>query len=111
MEKPSLFGLYIKERLNKNIIEDDNGFCTYIFLQDGVYLEDIYVHPDHRQSGKASELADRIAEIAKEKGLKKMYGSVVPNAKFSTESLKVLLAYGFRLKSSEQNVIYFEKDL
>lgn len=107
----SLFGEYIKERLNKDIIEDSRGFATYFFINDGVYIEDIYVRPEHRQSGVASQFADEIAKIAKEKGYSKMYGSVAPSARHSTSSLKVLLAYGFELSSATNNAIFLVKEI
>lgn len=107
----SLYAQYIAERENKNIVEDDKGFATYIFVNDGVYIQDIYVHPDYRHERRASIYADQIAAIAKEKGLNKMYGSVMPSSNGSTSSLKVLLAYGFRLQSSESNAIFMVKEL
>jgi len=107
----SLYGQYIKERLNKDIIETENGFATYYFLNDSCYIENIYVTEDARKSKEATRLADQIAEIAKEKGFKKLCGSVVPSAKGSTESLKVLLAYGFKLDSSVNNFILMVKEL
>ena len=107
----SLYAEYIQERLGKHIIESDKGFATYTFLQDGVYIEDIFVHKDHRQTKEASRMADQIAEIAKEKGFKKMYGSVKPTANHSTSSLKVLLAYGFRLIESGPDAILLVKEI
>lgn len=105
----SLYGDYIKERLNKEIVEDERGFATYYYLADGVYIEDLFVAPDHRHENIASDYADRIAKLAKDKGYSKMYGSVVPSAKHSTSSLKVLLAYGFQLESSAINMIVMSK--
>src|SRR5438105_356331 len=96
----TLYGNYIKERLNHHIIETDKAFATYSFESEGVYVHDIYTHSDYRHEHLATKLADQIAEIAKQKGIHKMFGSVVPSANHSTESLKVLLAYGFRLRSS-----------
>ena len=107
----SLYAAYVKERENKDIIESDKGFATYIFMEDGVYIEDIYVHPEYRKTDIASAMADEIAHIARGKGLKKLYGSVVPTARNSTASLKVLLAYGFTLQNSSNNFIWFSKDI
>ena len=107
----SLFGDYIKERLDKSIVENEHGFCTYFFVNDGVYIEDLYVSPEHRKSHVAAKLADQVAEIAKEKGFKRMYGSVQPSAKGSTASLKVLLAYGMSLESSGPNAILMSKGI
>lgn len=107
----SLFGEYIQERENKGIIESETGFATYKFLNDGVYIEDIYVKPEARKSGEATRLADMICDIAKEKGMTKVFGSVSPSAIGSTASLKVLLAYGFRLDSCTNNFIWLVKEL
>ena len=107
----SLYAQYIKERLNKNIIETEDAFVVYSYENDHVYIEDIYVIPEHRKSGIASILANMIADEAKEKGIKKMLGSVVPSANGSTSSVKVLLAYGMKVKSSINDFIVFEKEL
>lgn len=107
----SLFGDYIKEREDKEIIEDSFGFATYSFLADGIYIIDIYVAPDYRKSNVASKYADKIADIAKSKGLNKLYGSVCPAAKGSDASLKVLQAYGFKLDSLSNGLIVMKKDI
>lgn len=107
----SLYGKYIKERAGKEIIEDDRGFATYYYLNDGVYIENIYVLEDYRKTGVASNYANQIASIAKEKGCVKMFGSVSPKANGSTDSLKVLLAYGFKLDSSVDNFIALVKEI
>lgn len=107
----SMFYNYTKERAVKDIVENDMGFATFVFNGAECYIEDIYVVPEHRCKGAASKLADIIASVAKDRGCKYLTGSVVPSAKGSTESLKVLLAYGFKLLKSEPNIIYFVKEL
>lgn len=107
----SHFGNYIKERLDKHIIEDENGFATYLYENDYVYIEDIYVVKEKRKENIASAYADKIAQIAKSKGYDKMLGSVCPTAKGATTSLKVLLGYGFKVLSAEHDIIYFIKEI
>ena len=107
----SLYGMYIKELGNRDILETEKGFATYSFFEDSVYIEDIFVHPDYRNTNEASDMADEIGKIAKEKGYKKMIGSVVPGHKGSTTSIKVLLAYGFKLDGVNNNFILLKKDL
>lgn len=113
----SLFGDYVKERNGREIVEDDDGFATFIINPDGTcYLEDLYVVPDKRGpqpdgKGVASRYADKICEIAKLRGCKKLLGSVVPSLPGSTENVKTLFKYGFKIKSSMNDFILFEKEL
>lgn len=107
----SLYAKYVIEREGKEIIESEVGFATYYFLDDNCYIQNIFVEKDYRKIGEASRLAQEIEKIAKSKGCKKLYGTVCPSANGSTESIKVLLAYGFKLDSSINNLIAFVKDL
>ncbi len=104
---------YLQERTTDSIIEDETGFVSYRFMEDGhaVYIVDIYVAPEFRKKGVAYGFADRIAKEAKEKGCACMIGSVVPSNKGSTESLDVLRAYGMKLVSSGVDILYFRKDI
>lgn len=108
----SLYADYIQERTNDYIIEDETGFATYRFLNEkSVYIIDIYVRPDVRTSKLASKMANEIAEIAKHKGCTEMFGTVVPSAKGSDTSIKVLQGYGMRLHNSSNDLIVFKKDI
>lgn len=109
---PSLYSLYIQEReKDKHIMETSQGFATYMFTEKGVYIEDIFVLKEYRETGVAAHLADMICDLAKEKGHKAAFGSVVPSANNSTVSLEVLLAYGFKLDSCSNNFILMRKDI
>jgi hypothetical protein len=107
----SLYGMFIEERENKNIVESEKGFATYYFIDDSVYIETIFVHPDYRDTGETFVMAGKIAKIAKEKGCTKMLGSVCPTAKGSSTSLCMLLTHGFKLDSSTNNFIVVKKDI
>jgi GNAT superfamily N-acetyltransferase len=107
----SLYAEYLQERLNKEIIETDKGFVTYYFIGDGCYIEDVYIRPDFRRQKLASQFGDQIAEIAKEKGFLRLYGSVNPKAKHATESMAFLISYGFKLLASDLSGIVLIKDL
>lgn len=106
----SLYADYLKERTEDQILENDQGFITYRFMDSlTCYIVDIYVRPEHRKQRVASDIADLVMEIAKNRGCTKLLGSVVPSAKGSTTSLKVLLGYGMTLKSSGVDFILFER--
>jgi len=106
------YARYLTEKTNKSIVETETGFAMYSFPDSTtVYIEDIYVLPELRKAGEAAEMADRIVEIAKSKGCTRLLGSVIPSTKNSTDSLRVLLAYGMRLDSSTADFILFTKDI
>lgn len=108
----SLYADYIKERLGDEIVETEHGFLTYRYIApNSVYIIDLYIVPEARQSDKASAMADLIVEAAKLKGCTKMIGTVATASKTSTLSLKVLLGYGMRLISSTNEFLVFEKDI
>lgn len=109
----SLYGKYILEHHGDGIVEGLYGFATYRFLNEKktVYIVDIYVDKDFRRTMLASEMADKIADIARAEGATEMIGTVVPSANNSTDSMKVLLKYGMALKSASENLIVFRKDI
>lgn len=111
----SMYGDYIKEHRGDGIVENSNGFATYRFLewQDKmcVYIVDIFVVPSQRKSNVASNLADEITEIGKKNHCSLLLGTVVPSANNSTESLKVLLGYGMKLKEASIDLITFIKEI
>jgi predicted GNAT family acetyltransferase len=108
----SLYGNYIREKTNDSIIEDERAFATYRYINEKtVYIVDIFVLPMFRKTNIASTIADNIVEEARKKGCNKLLGSVVPSNKWSTVSLKILLAYGMTLESSSNDFILFKKDI
>lgn len=107
----SLYSKYILEREGKEIIETDYGFITYIIKNIECYIVDIYIKPELRRQNKATELANMVTEIAKDRNCAYLIGTVSPKANGSTESLKTLLSYGFELFSSSNDIIVFKKKI
>ena len=107
----SLYADYLSERTNDRIIESASSFITYRYLDEGktVYIIDIYTVPYLRKQGNAACLADLVVAEAKEKGAVKLLGSVSISSKSSTDSLKVLLAYGMELDSAGPDFIIMRK--
>lgn len=109
----SLYAAYCRERGIDKIVEEDHGFATYRYLNDGktVYIVDIYVAPFYRGQHVATHLADLIVAEARAAGAKELLGTVVPHAKGSTESMLVLVAYGMKLHTVENGLVVFRKEL
>ncbi len=109
----SLYKKYLIERTDDQIIENEYGFVTYRYINEGktVYIIDLYIEPAYRNQKRASELADLVVAQAKEKGCIQLIGTVVPSTKGSTTSLKVLLGYGMSLNSASNNIVVFGKEI
>jgi ribosomal protein S18 acetylase RimI-like enzyme len=108
----SMYASYLAERTNDSVLETEQGFVTYRYPDDKTcYIVDIYVLPEFRNKNAASELADAVSVVARDRGCTKLLGSVVPSAKKSTESLRVLLGYKMKLDSSTNDFILFSRDL
>lgn len=107
----SFYADYLRENTRDHIIETKQGFASFRYVDQAVYILDIYIVPSFRKKKEASHLADEICKIAKQKGCVKLIGSIVPSNKNSTISLKVLLGYGMKLVSSINDMIFFEKEI
>lgn len=108
----SLYAQYIKEREEKDIIESDEGFATYKIFDNGeCYLQDIYVIPAMRKSGLATEMADKVVAIAKEKGCHTLIGSVCLDTNNTTRNMKVFLAYGMQIHKVIGSLIFLTKKI
>lgn len=107
----SLQAMYAKERENMETLENEWGFLTYKVLPEEYRIFDIYVLPEHRKSGLAAKMADQVASLAIQNGCKILTGSVDTYANGATSSVKVLLAYGFKVLRTEGAMIYFMKEI
>lgn len=112
-----MYTRYLKESQNKEVIETPHGFLTYGFdcvpgvAFSHVYIEELYVVPEMRKARVAATMADKVADIAKERGVTKMLGSVSLGRKGADENLEVLKRYGMRLFAAHEQTIYTIKDL
>ncbi len=112
-----MYAAYLKETQNKEMLEAPHGFLTYGFnCVPGVnfphvYIEDLYVIPSARKTHVATEMADKVADIARERGVTKMLGSVSLLRKNADANLEVLKHYGMCLFAANDQTIFTIKDL
>lgn len=103
---------YVREREGVEVVETENGFALIKMVnQDMLYLVDIYVKPDFRRSGEGRRILQEVEGIAKELGATRIQGSVAPQANGSTESALAVIATGFKISHSDNELIYFIKEL
>lgn len=108
----SLYADYVKERTGRSVIENDDGFVVYYDLgSDSVFIEDMFVSKDKRRSKIGSSMADLIVKDAISRGKKMILCSVDPRANNSTDSIKIIMAYGFKLYCTNGPMILLKLDL
>lgn len=111
----SLFKKYVEEAEGKYVLENDKGFVKYSFGEyEGkkhCYIEEIYMLRDFRQINMATEMADKVKDIAKGKGCVEIFGSVAVDIKNPTRSMRVLLGYGMSFSHLEPNIMFFKKEI
>jgi ribosomal protein S18 acetylase RimI-like enzyme len=91
----SLWCDYLKEREGFESVETQYGFATFKITDGEMYIRDLYVLPDFRRLGKATEVADLLTDIAYERRCKILSGTVSLGLPSTTDSVKALLFYGF----------------
>jgi predicted GNAT superfamily acetyltransferase len=111
MSKKSLYAQYMEELDGTEFIEYDWGFLSYRIEQNHVYIEDVYVIKSERGTNKWKKLWQDVEDVARSNGFNKVTGSVVPTRKNSTWMTKFMFKLGFKIYSSDINIIYFVKEI
>jgi len=102
---------YLLEREGAQVVEAPGGFAIYKLLNEGTYLQDIYVEPKLRQKGVGQHLLDSVVDKARQQGHTFVLGSCDINANGATTSMKAILGSGFNVQSINGTMIYFKKDI
>ena len=109
-----MFDKYIEERLGKKLIQFDFGFIILTKIDsENLYLEDIYVLPEHRSRGVAQKMSDYAFDVAKKTGFKFLHASCNIKAKNSEYSCKIIIENKFKFLSLDEknDMIYFKKEI
>lgn len=108
----TLFAAYLKERCNRELLEVPGvAFATYEISGEECYIVDIFVEKSHRRSKVATEIADQISNLAREKGCTYLKGSIDLTRNGARESCFALLSYGFKPMLAMNDAVYFRKEL
>jgi ribosomal protein S18 acetylase RimI-like enzyme len=104
---------YLLEVEETYTFKTDKGAIWYKFTSpEECYITGIWVKKEHRQEGIASQLADEIARIAREKGCKMLTASVRPSQPGASVSLLSQLHYGFQLfHTLQEDRIFLFKEI
>lgn len=108
----SLYADFIRERGKELIVENDDGFAMYRYIDEkSVYIIEVFVRRELRKKGIASRFADSIVEEAKAKGCTELLGTVIPSSQWASEAMKAYFAYGMTIKSASEDLIVIRKDI
>jgi len=103
---------YISERLGKQYkVWPGKAFGIYSIDGEEAYIQDIYVAPEHRQSGILASFEAEFEQEMKEKGCTHIIGTVKPSANGSTEGLAYCIRRGYKLLNTYDDFIVLRKDL
>lgn len=103
---------YFKELKGLELYEEEHGFVLFRISPPYLYIHDMYVKPDYRQSGLAKDMADKLLAAAKEEcGCTHLMADIQPSNHTATLAMKVLLAYGMSVVEANQDEIIFIKEI
>lgn len=107
----SLWADYVSEVLDREVVEREFGFASFVIKDTDCYLEDLYVPPVFRGHHVAHRLADEVKKIARKRGCRTLTTTINCTFKDPTTSLKTSLAYGFKIYSTAVNVIVLRMEV
>jgi len=108
----SMYKDYVENQLpNRFVHEDTNGFLTYTIINGICILEEIYVKPESRRKGIASQYYDLAYDVAREASCDSLRGSIVIGTIGAEDSMKCLFKNGYKLDFNNGNVIYLKKEI
>lgn len=97
----SLWSDYIKECGLLEIIEEPWGFVQFHFaLPQCIFINDMYIRPEERKTGKGRELLHRVYARGRERGCTFCATSLNTASKSATDALAAALASGFYITPS-----------
>jgi GNAT superfamily N-acetyltransferase len=106
-----LFRQYLLERENVHLLNEEWGFATYSFGEDHVYLQDIYVVPEKRNTGLGVHLMNEVGKMAKERGCSLMLGSVDEKGNGSEDMKSIMKHLGFKEHTKLGSVVYYLREI
>ncbi len=91
--------------------EDPHGFIAYRQLNDTeMHICDIYIEPTKRAMGIATELADKVLDLAIARGCKILSCRTQITGSEDHLSMLAILHYGFRPVQAHSNEILYMKE-
>lgn len=107
----SLWADYVSERLGHEVIEYDWGFAEFHAEQDVCLVDEFFIIPTERKSGKGRALMDEVAERACALACRRLWSQVWLLSKGADCALDAARAYGFKMCAAADNRIILIKEI
>lgn len=100
---------YAKEVNGYDSIVRDYGFCLYAINEKELFMADIYIEPDYRNTSKFREMCDEIEKVAKDNGCEIVTAREYPASNNCTNAVMNALKVGFKILSCNDKFIVIGK--
>lgn len=111
MIKDTLYAKYIKQRDDREMLEDENAFVIYKIVGEECFIVDMFVEKDSRGSSKFKSLLDSLSNIASENKCKVISANIHLIDVGATHAFRSALQFGFKLARAENGILLIVKEL
>jgi GNAT superfamily N-acetyltransferase len=102
---------YIKERKGLDLYEDEYGFFTYQIQDNKMFIQDLFVLPEFRNSGVGESYSKKIDKLALDNNCTHNVCTVCVRAKNYIDSLNFIKKMGYQVTNDEYTLVYLIKEL
>lgn len=102
---------YLKERFGYSSLVEEYGFASYTLELGTLFLQEIYIKPEFRRTGKGRELLQKLELIGKEHQCTRFWAQIWTNDSCCNQTLKASLGVGFKVVDANNNRMVLTKEI
>ena len=102
---------YIKERSGLSLYEDNDGFFTYQIQDNNMFIQDLFVAKQARNSGVGRRYSETIDKIANENDCRTITCNICVRANNYMDSFNFIKKMGYQVFKNEYTLVYLIKEL
>lgn len=107
-EEQKLFGFFVAEKDSQIVGAAIYFFAYFTWVGKSLYLDDLYVQPDHRGQKIGSQLLKKIFEVAKEENCKRLRWQVL---NWNTNAVELYRKLGAHISDEWLNCDFHKEDI
>jgi GNAT superfamily N-acetyltransferase len=101
-----MYKKYLEDKNGEQLVVLPHGFFTYLQVANELWVNDIYVNPEHRRAGIGKEFINQLQSIAKSLDCKYLVGRIDIGHKDHQQALMFHMGVGAKVIKSENNQIW-----